>query len=92
MAEHIQDCGCKVVTPELVPFGDPDDIHLSFCPLHKAAKKLQEALEAWDALRTMHPLDSSDDIMSIFLECCEITDNALAEVDKHQKAEARREK
>ena len=43
-----------------------------------ALTDLYEALEAWDKLRAMHPLDSGCDIDKIFWECCDITDKALA--------------
>jgi len=45
------------------------------------AEDLYGALEAWDELRAMHPLDSGTDIDEIFWRCCEITDKALAKAE-----------
>lgn len=49
-----------------------------YCPLHKSATALYEALLSWDKLRAMRPMDSGADIEAILNECSDITDKALA--------------
>ena len=49
--------------------------------LRKAAPEMYEALESWEELWNMRPLDSGDDMQRILERCWDKTEQALAKAE-----------
>jgi len=83
MVLSTNECGCTI--EEIVFTYDNGESgikpQINYCPLHKSASDMYEALNSWSELYNMRPLDSGPDIDTILRRCWAKTTKALAKAE-----------